>query len=48
MLETEPQKRLNIDDVIKNKWIAVRNTFKLFLMYIYYWFLIYIAQKKVL
>ncbi len=23
MLETEPQKRLTIDDIIKNKWIAV-------------------------
>ena len=30
MLETDPQKRLNIDDVIKNKWIAVSYHFVCF------------------
>jgi len=29
MLETDPQKRLNIDGVIKNKWIAVSHFFQL-------------------
>ena len=27
MLETDPHKRLTIDDVIKNKWIAVSSYF---------------------